>query len=779
MTVEIIDIGSSETSGDGESIRSAFNKINNNFASFRNGYSGSQGPIGYDGSQGDTGYTGSASTEVGYTGSQGDGGLQGITGFTGSQGTTGYAGSRGSTGFTGSHGDIGFTGSLGPQGYDGDQGPPGDIGYTGSQGSVGFTGSQGTTGFTGSHGVTGYAGSKGDIGLTGNSGSQGVTGYTGSKGDIGSVGYDGSHGYTGSKGDTGSVGYTGSAGNTGNKGDVGYTGSHGFTGSKGDVGYSGSTGYTGSKGDIGSHGYTGSQGAGYTGSAGSTGFTGSTGPAATVGTLNYVQNSQATSTSMSASPSLPFTVISAPAITTNGKPVQIIVTGDANPLANSAWCMMRLFRGSTAIGQVVQAESTTANVNVPYCIQFVDAVAAGTYTYSMKVTGNSGAFNFGEATGPVITVTELQNVIGATGYTGSSGTNGYTGSKGSDGVIGYNGSTGYTGSKGDTGYVGSQGPSGQGLINQTIILNNVAPSTTYTGIAVTEWSASYTGTGGQLLIKADVVAWTGATGTKNWYLRKNGTTVATGSFFFNSANVHTTMPTLQYIDTTGSTSAATWSILLGTGTIVDTNDRCTITVTEYTGSSSITTTGNLSGNTLISTNAVGNEGGEVDLAKSPNSTLSGSIVVIDQYADRIRFFEAGGTTRGVYIDLAQGAGAGVGTLLNNRVAAFANAGTFVTMDNIKATVTTGGQRGLSLATVSGTITCYISGTYGMNGASGGTSGGVALTTTASTSIFGWSFFSEGDTATYIVNYGYTKSYRITVQIGGSYNNNMICIERLI
>jgi hypothetical protein len=753
MTVEIIDIGSSETSGDGESIRSAFNKINNNFASFRNGYSGSQGPIGYDGSQGDTGYTGSASTEVGYTGSQGDGGLQGITGFTGSQGTTGYAGSRGSTGFTGSNGSVGFTGSIGPQGYTGDLGLQGDTGFSGSRGSSGFTGSQGTTGYVGSHGVTGYAGSKGDIGLTGNSGSQGVTGFTGSKGDIGSTGYVGSHGYTGSKGDTGSIGSSGSTGYTGSKGDTGY---------------------------FGSHGYTGSQGVGFTGSSGTTGFTGSTGPAAIVGTLNYVQNSQATSTSMSGSPSYPFTVISAPAITTNGSPVQIIVTGDANPISNGGFCLLRLFRGSTAIGQVVQAESTTANVNVPYCVQFVDAVAAGTYTYNMKVVSGSGSFNFGEATGPVITVTELQNVIGATGYTGSSGTNGYTGSKGSDGVIGYNGSIGYTGSKGDTGYVGSQGPSGQGLINQTIILNAVAPSPgAYTAQDVTQWSASYTGTGGQLLITADVTAYTSGTGARNYYLKKNGTIVVTGAFFFNSANTHMTLPALRYVDTTGSTSAATWSITVGSGLTSDTQDRATITVTEYTGSSSITTTGNLSGNTLISTNAVGNEGGEVDLAKSPNSTLSGSIVVIDQYADRIRFFEAGGTTRGVYIDLAQGAGAGVGTLLNNRVAAFANAGTFVTMDNIKATVTTGGQRGLSLATVSGTITCYISGTYGMNGASGGTSGGVALTTSASTSIFGWSFFSEGDTATYIVNYGYTKSYRITMMIGGAYNNNMICIERLI
>jgi Major tropism determinant N-terminal domain len=176
----------------------------------------------------------------------------------------------------------------------------------------------------------------------------------------------------------------------------------------------------------------------------------------------------------------------------------------------------------------------------------------------------------------------------------------------------------------------------------------------------------------------------------------------------------------------------------------------------------------------------GDEGAEIDFTKAPNSTLSGSTVVVDQYIDRLRFFESGGTNRGAYIDLKQAA-AGVGTLLNNRVSAFVNAGTFVTMDNIKATVTTSSNRGLSLATVSGTATCFISGTYGMFGGAtvGGSSAGVELTTTPSVSMFSWSFGSEGDTATYILNYGYTKSYRITMMIGASYNNNMISIERLV
>jgi len=174
----------------------------------------------------------------------------------------------------------------------------------------------------------------------------------------------------------------------------------------------------------------------------------------------------------------------------------------------------------------------------------------------------------------------------------------------------------------------------------------------------------------------------------------------------------------------------------------------------------------------------GDEGAEIDFTKAPNSTLSGPTVVLDQYVDRFRFFESTGTNRGVYIDLSQAA-AGVGTLLNNRVSAFVNAGTFVTMDNIKATVTTSSNRGLSLATVSGTTTCYISGTFGKNGGFGGSSAGVELTTSASVSMFDWNFSSEGDSATYILNDGYTKAYRITMMIGAAYNNNMITIERLV
>lgn len=192
-------------------------------------------------------------------------------------------------------------------------------------------------------------------------------------------------------------------------------------------------------------------------------------------------------------------------------------------------------------------------------------------------------------------------------------------------------------------------------------------------------------------------------------------------------------------------------------------------------------TSSVSGNTLISTNASGNEGGEIQLAKSPNSTLSGSNVVIDQYVDRIRIFEAGGSSRGAYIDLTQAAG-GVGTLLNNRVSGFVNAGTFVTMDNLKVTVTTSGNRGLSVGAVSTSFTANIAGHFFMTGAASGgaAANAVAYTTTAATSAFGWNFGGTGDTSVYVItDTTNSRCYRVTMQIATSFNGNLISIERLV
>jgi hypothetical protein len=116
-----------------------------------------------------------------------------------------------------------------------------------------------------------------------------------------------------------------------------------------------------------------------------------------------------------------------------------------------------------------------------------------------------------------------------------------------------------------------------------------------------------------------------------------------------------------------------------------------------------------------------------------------------------------------------------------KAAAYVDAGTFVTLDNIKATVPTSGSRGLSIATVSGSFSAFVNGTYtvytgGVNG--GGTS--LTVNTTPTSSLFNWNFLSQGDAATYlIVDNTNRRMYRITLMIGGGYYSNLISIERLL
>jgi hypothetical protein len=95
-------------------------------------------------------------------------------------------------------------------------------------------------------------------------------------------------------------------------------------------------------------------------------------------------------------------------ITTTGNPVQIMVTGDANP-TTTAWVRLQIFRDGNGIGNIIQVENSS-NLNVPYCLNVIDTPSAGTYTYSMRtVDVMSGTFDFGEHTGPLLTAVELNS----------------------------------------------------------------------------------------------------------------------------------------------------------------------------------------------------------------------------------------------------------------------------------------------------------------------------------------------------------------------------------
>ena len=296
------------------------------------------------------------------------------------------------------------TGSIGPTGSDGLQGPMGPVGPTGSQGVQGPIGPTGTDGLEGPIGPTGADGLQGPVGPTGSQGVQGPIGPTGSDG---------------LQGPMGPTGPTGPDGLQGPIGPIGPTGSDGLQGATGATGPQGIQGVTGSNGIITS--------------------------------LNFTQSNANSISGVTTTG----TIIVSSTITSTGLPIQLIATGDANPTSTTGqWCQLQLYRNSTAIGKIVQAESSAQNENIPYALNFIDTPGVGTFTYSVRPVTINGTWQFGEVTGNHLTIVELGGVQGLTGPQGTQGIQGVTGSQGTTGATGPQGIQGATGSQGIQGATG-------------------------------------------------------------------------------------------------------------------------------------------------------------------------------------------------------------------------------------------------------------------------------------------------------------------------------------
>lgn len=228
---------------------------------------------------------------------------------------------------------------------------------------------------------------------------------------------------------------------------------------------------------------------------------------------------------------------------------------------------------------------------------------------------------------------------------------------------------------------------------------------------------------------------------------------------------------------TGNGAGLTNVTVSAAGNIIGTQSNVTLVAGSY--SYVFDNTGTLT----LPAAASGDEGGEIDFTQAPNSTLSGTSVTIDQYVDRLRFFESGGSFRGAYIDLTLAA-EGVGTLLNNRASGFVNAGVDVTLGNLKARIPTSGNRSIQVSTVTGTYSVYGSAQFTAGGTAGGAniiSGfAVSVTTTPAYLQSGNSFNTAGDAGQWIImDPSAGLAWRISFIIGASFNNNMISIERLV
>jgi hypothetical protein len=123
---------------------------------------------------------------------------------------------------------------------------------------------------------------------------------------------------------------------------------------------------------------------------------------------------------------------------------------------------------------------------------------------------------------------------------------------------------------------------------------------------------------------------------------------------------------------------------------------------------------------------------------------------------------------------------GTGGNVLTKTSGMVAAGTFVTLDNLKATITTSGSRGLSIGAVSTSFDADINVVYTVSGGiNGGSLNNQTYTTTASTSLFSLNFLGHGDTAQFnLRDKTNNRFYRITMMIGVSYISNFISIERL-
>lgn len=116
-----------------------------------------------------------------------------------------------------------------------------------------------------------------------------------------------------------------------------------------------------------------------------------------------------------------------------------------------------------------------------------------------------------------------------------------------------------------------------------------------------------------------------------------------------------------------------------------------------------------------------------------------------------------------------------------KVSAFVGRGTDVTLGNLKVRLASSGNASLQVSTVSGTYSVYGSGVYVAGGTGNATifgSSPLSITTTPAY-LAALNFTAAGYTDQWIImDVSNSISWRISLIVGNSYQNNLITIERL-
>lgn len=82
-------------------------------------------------------------------------------------------------------------------------------------------------------------------------------------------------------------------------------------------------------------------------------------------------------------------------ITTKGRPIFVSVTGDNNPDSETAWMYIYLYRDGVQLCCQI-CESHASSHNIPFALNYLDIVEAGTHTYKVSFALGNGTINLAE-----------------------------------------------------------------------------------------------------------------------------------------------------------------------------------------------------------------------------------------------------------------------------------------------------------------------------------------------------------------------------------------------
>ena len=773
-------------------------------------------------------------------GPKGENGTSGSSGSNGSSGTSGSSGGTGSSGSSGSNGSSGSSGSNGSSGTSGSSGSNGSSGSSGSNGSSGTSGTSGSSGSSGSNGSSGTSGSSGSNGSSGTSGSSGSNGSSGTSGSNGSSGTAGTSGSSGSNGSSGTSGSSGSAGTSGTSGSSGSSGTSGSSGSSGTAGTSGSSGTSGlvtltgsTTGGVITYNGSGTNAtvqSGLTFTNNTLSITGSIVPGATnsydlgsvtnqwrhlyisTGSL-YINNIPIISLNSNNTIQLGTQVFN----TTGSTNTPNIVTGSLIVSGSQS------VTGSVSVTNTVSAPTGSfSNVIVNGQPTIYGLVSPTIVTDTNPVVNTT--FNNGSSASPALTIltlaipsagtwrldAELRVYVPAAGYMAAAFYDNGTlipnseyfvagGAAISAGAASgqYGGFMSYvvTTTSARTITLGAWSTTNSSFIasadgrtwaRATLLTPSIAIQATATGTLNTDFiqvgritssqTVSNAATPQDIIFNTNIVTNSGITyntSTGVFTLTAGKTYEFESQITYNGMAANNNYILFTWVDAT--TNGALDSSGTSVGTVIPTTwgGQAGTPNTNYGGISKVIYTP--STNQTVKVRIIAGVG------SGSISAGQGTYAKITQIANQFALTAISGlTTTG---DVSVGGNltvTGTGGNVLTKASGLVNAGTFVSLDNIKASITTSGNRGLSLAAVSTTFTADISGYYGYTaGGNGASTYNASITTSATTSIFNWGFNTQGDGSTYTVfDKTNNRVYRITIMINNSFNSNFISIERL-